>query len=151
MSHLAISAPGSSTLPEQRVRLVIEAEIFTDPDGGPDSLIATTDAMACEPVCPARMLSMVAAAEAKLADIKRLAKVFEARDTLAAIIAEHDLKVEEWDTADLDPSLRERLEAWHWIENGEHVVAVPKGQDVIERLNAITSLVTWLERQQDQA
>ncbi|MET7514038.1 hypothetical protein ABZS88_11260 [Streptomyces sp. NPDC005480] len=81
------------TATDQRVRLVIEAEIFQDPDGGPDSLIVTTDDLACEPMSPARLRGMVADARAQLDQIERIANEHEAHDTLRVIVAEHELQV----------------------------------------------------------
>ncbi|MFF1685960.1 hypothetical protein [Streptomyces sp. NPDC058254] len=132
---------------DQRVRLVIEAEIFQDPEGGPDSLIVTTDDLACEPMSPARLLGMVADARAQLAQIDRLAREYEARDTLRAIVAEHDLQLEELDTELLFPEhLRDKLQAWYGeVEDGKKIVAVPLGQDPIERVNAVAALVNELQ------
>lgn len=135
----------SPALTDQRVRLVIEAEIFQDLDGGPDSLIVTTDELACQPISPARLLGMVADARAQLDEIERLAKEYEARDTLAAILAEHDVQMEEWDTGSLDPKLRDRFVAFAMLhKDGSRLVVVPEGQNPIERLAAVAELIVDL-------
>lgn len=145
MNKVQPEAPTASpAIDEQRVRVVLEAEIWKDIEGGPDSLCLTTDVHATEPVSPARMLRMVEETRAKLNDIERLAKVFEARDTLAAIIAEHDLTLVEVDmrtVAEFAGSLANRLGCWAGRENGRLVVWVPKDQDPIARTNAVADLV----------
>lgn len=139
--------PQLRTTTDQRVRFVLEAEIFPDPDGGPDTFIATTDDLACEPVSPARFLGMVEEGYAELNAMKRMALEFEARDTLRAIVAEHDLQLEEVDTELLfPPHLRDKLQAWYGeVEDGKKIVAVPLGQDPIERVNAVAALVNDLQ------
>lgn len=142
-------APTASPAPTaQRIRLVIEAEIFQDPDGGPDSLIVTTDELACEPTVPARLLGMVAKARAQLDQIERLANEYEARDTLRAIIAEWDLELEELDASTLPEKIRDAFQAFHCTPKGERaVIVVPQGQDPIERVNAVARLVNRLQVQ----
>ena len=148
MQKIATSGASASTpaAQEQRVRLVLEAEVFQDPDGGPDSLIATTDKLACEPMSPARLLGMVAEARAQLDQMERIAREFEARGTLAAIVAEHHLHVEEWDIANLDEKFRGKFVAFAALTtDGQRIVVVPKGQDPIERLAGVTELVRDME------
>jgi hypothetical protein len=148
MTHSATTATAPSTPTDQRVRLVIEAEIFQDLDGGPDSLIVTTDVLACQPTAPARLLGMVAEARAKLDHIERLAKEYEARDTLRAIVAEHGLVLEELDTDTLFPEhLRGKLKAWYGEVDGTRIIAVPAGQDPVERVNVVAALVNDLQAQ----
>jgi hypothetical protein len=148
MSNFATATASSPTPTDQRVRLVLEAEIFQDPDGGPDSLIVTTDELACQPTAPARLLGMAAEARAKLDQIERLAREYEAQDTLRAIVAEHELKIEEWDTATLDPKLRRGFVAFAMLhKDGSRLIVVPQGQDPIERVNAIAGLVNDLQAQ----
>lgn len=145
-------APTSSPTPtDKRIRLVIEAEIFQDDEGGPDSLILTNDELACEPTSPARLRGMVAGARAKLDQIERLAREYEARDTLRAIIAEHSLNLYEDDLSDL-PELAEIVTcfAYH-CKDGRTIVVVPQGQDPIERVNAVADLVNNLQAQEAQA
>lgn len=141
-ASMAMPAPTA-----QRVRFVLEAEIFQDPDGEPDSLIVTTDDLACEPVSPARLLGMVTSARAQLDQIERLAHEYEARDTLRAIVSEHNLQLEEVDTEILfPPHLRDKLSAWYGeVENGKKIVAVPLGQDPTERVNAVAALIHELQ------
>lgn len=147
MSHLASSTPAASTRTDQRVRLVLEAEIFQDPDGGPDSLIVTTDQLACEPVSPARLLGMVAEARTQLDAMERLAKVFEAEDTLAAIIDEHNIMLIEVDLMKLDAPDRtaaDKLRGVVGIIGGRKIAWVPKEQDPIRRTAVIAELVNDL-------
>ncbi|MEU6098014.1 hypothetical protein [Streptomyces sp. NPDC047079] len=154
MSILAqpTQAPTASPAPrDQRVRLVLEAEIFQDPDGGPDSLIVTTDERACEPTVPARLLRMVAEARAQLDAIERIANVYEAEDTIRAICAEHDAQLEEWDAEPLDPKLRERFVAFAMLpKNGRPIFVVPEGQDPIERAAVLADLVNSLTERAHQ-
>jgi len=137
--------PMTATMPspqaEQRVRLVLEAEVWKDIEGGPDTFCVTTEDMACEPVSPARFLGMVSDARAQLDRMERLAREFEARDTLAAILAEHHARLEEWDTDVADPLLRARFAAAAYVENGQLVVVVPLGQDPVQRVSAVANAV----------
>ncbi|PWJ02420.1 hypothetical protein DKG34_38765 [Streptomyces sp. NWU49] len=126
----------------QAIRTVLEAEIFQDPEGGPDSLIVTTDELACEPVVPARLLRMVTEARAQLDAIERLAQVYEAQDTLRAIVTEHQLHLEEWDVANLAPEYHDKFIAFAALtDDGRRIIVVPMGQDPIERVNAVAHLV----------
>jgi hypothetical protein len=148
MSDRASTKTPLSTPTTQHVRLVLEAEIFQDTDGGPDSLIYSTDTVACEPVSPARMLGMVAEARAQLDAMERMAREFEARDTLAAIVAEHHLQLEEWDLANLDENLRSKFVAFAAVlKDGQRIVVVPQGQDPIKRVNAVSKLINDLQTQ----
>lgn len=147
MQHLASSMPLASTPTDQCVRLVLEAEIFQDPDDGPDSLIYSTDTVACEPVSAARMLDMVAEARTKLDRIERITREFEARDTLAAMLDEAGLALEEWPTDSLDERIRHQLRAVYFNDEGRPTVVVPQGQDLIERVNAVSTLIGDLQAQ----
>jgi hypothetical protein len=141
---LPMTATAPSTPTDQRVRLVIEAEIFQDPDGGPDSLIVTTDELACEPTVPARFLRMIEEGHAKLNAMKLMALEYEARDTLAAIIAEHDLTLIEVDmrtVTEFAGDLADRLGCWAGRDNDRVIVWVPAGQDPFARTNAVADLV----------
>lgn len=145
-------APTASPAPRaQCIRLVLEAEIWQDSDGGPDTLCVTTDELACEPIVPARLRGMVAEARAKLGQIERLAGEHEARDTLRAILAEHDAELEEWDTSTAPLMLRDTFMAAAHRENGQMTVAVPAGQDPIERVDAVVRALTDVIEQADQA
>lgn len=142
MSQLPTATESSPTSIDQRVRLVIEAEIFQDSEGGPESLIVTTDTLACEPTSPARLLGMVADARAQLDQVEQLANKYEAADTFRAIVAEHNLIVEEWDTSTLDLKLRSSFVAFAaLLANGDRVIVVPPKQDPVERLAAVASLI----------
>lgn len=141
MSHSATTTTAPSTPTDQRVRLVLEAEIFQDPDGGPDSLIVTNDKLACEPIVPARFRGLIADARAELDRMERLVLEHEARDTLRAILAEHDLELEELDASTLPEKIRNGFGAFHCKpKNGRGVIVVPQGQDPIERVNFVADL-----------
>ena len=63
-------------------------------------------------------------------------------ETLNALVAEHGLQLEEWDTTTLDPKLRERfMAAWDQTEGDGRVIVVPSGQDPSERLHAVRALL----------
>lgn len=145
MNHIATTATAPSTPTDQRVRLVIEAEIFQDSEGGPDSLIVTTDSLACEPTSPARLLGMVEEARAQLDQIERLAQVHEAEGTFRAIVAEHNLTVEEWDTSTLNSKLRKGFRAFGaLLATGERLIVIPRDQDPIERVDAVVHILRSL-------
>jgi hypothetical protein len=137
-----------STLPAERaVSLTLEAEVMADADTGRLSLVASTDPQLSDfdTVTPARLRDLVAATRARLAEFERLADEQEARDTLAALVAEQDVELEEWDTATLDPKLRSKFVAFAMVrEDGLRLVVVPAGQDPIERLSAVRSLIAGL-------
>jgi hypothetical protein len=67
-----------------------------------------------------------------------------ATEALDALAAEHQLRVEEWDTSTLDESLRDKLMAFYGETDGNRIVVVPKGQDPVERLHAVRTLLTHL-------
>ncbi|MFF1702574.1 hypothetical protein [Streptomyces sp. NPDC058252] len=144
-SAVQVRAAEAVTSTEQPVRLVIEAEIFTDPDGGPDSLIVTTDTLACEPTSPARLLDMVTDARTQLDQIERMARIYEAEAALRTILAENRLALEEWDTATLSPLLRDHLAVFCILDEGLRVVVVPKGQDPVERVTEVARLIAYLK------
>ncbi|MFC9287239.1 hypothetical protein [Streptomyces sp. NPDC057052] len=126
------------------VSLTLEAEVMTDADTGIPSLVAATDPQLSDfdGVSPARLRQMVAAARTRLADFERLADEQDARDTLAALLAEHGVEMEEWDTASLDPKLRRDFVAFAMVrEDGLRLVVVPAGQDPIARLDAVRHLI----------
>ncbi|MEV5940326.1 hypothetical protein [Streptomyces sp. NPDC051994] len=126
---------------DRHCQLVLEAEIFQDPDGGDDSLIVTTDDLACEPVSPARLRLMVAEARTKLDEIERLAAVYEAEDTIRAIVAEHDIDLQEWDGAELPPRLRKQFVAFGVLDKHDQlIIMVPTGQDPIQRAAILAHL-----------
>lgn len=137
-----------STLPAERaLSLTLEAEVMTDADTGAVSLAASTDPQLADfgDVTPARLRQMVAAARTRLADFERLADEQEARDQLAALLAERDIELEEWDTASLDPKLRRAFGAFAMVrEDGLRLVVVPAGQDPIARLAAVRDLLAGM-------
>jgi len=153
MSKLPTTTKTSSTLLDQSITASLTAEIMTDLDTGQPTLVASTQGNLSDlqEVVPARLLRMVAEARAKLDAIERLAQIHEAEDTLRAIIAEHQLHVEEWDIASLAPEHRGKVAAFAEIaDDGQRTVVVPTGQDPIERVNAIAHLVNNLANE-DQA
>ena len=129
---------------DRAVSLTLEAEVMTDADTGILSLVASTDPQLNDlsDVSPARLRTMVAAARERLAEFERLADEHEARETLAALLAEHGVQIEEWDTTTLDPKLRERFVAFAMVHNeAQRLVVVPQGQDPIARLAAVRELI----------
>ncbi|WP_331448008.1 hypothetical protein [Streptomyces xanthochromogenes] len=138
-SH-SVEAPAQE---ERHCRLVLEAEIFEDPDGDNDTLIVTTDKQACEPVSPSRLLRMVDEARARLDMIERLAKVYEAEETVRAIVAEHSIDLNEWDGEGLPPKLFEKFVVQAVLDNDDRLtVTVPSGQDPIVRASILADLVS---------
>lgn len=132
--------------PVRQISLTLEAEVMAD-DTGRLSLVASTDPQLSDiaDVTPARLRAMVAASRARLAEFERLADEQEARDTLAALLAEHGLRVEEWDVSTLDSRLRDSIKAVHDpLEGDGRTVIVPAGQDPIERLAAVRQLIANL-------
>lgn len=138
----------STTVPSatRQISLTLEAEVMAD-ESGRLSLVASTDAQLADfdAVSPARLRAMVATAREQLAEFERLADEQEARDTLAALLAELDVELEEWDAASLDPKLREAFDAFAMVsEDGPRLVVVPLGQDPIARLEAVRCLIGYL-------
>ncbi|MGW2228177.1 hypothetical protein [Streptomyces formicae] len=129
-----IAAPVAA---ERSASLVLNAEVMADLDDGRLTLIASTDPTQADlaEVTPDRLHELVAAAHAKLDDITRLANEYEARENLRAIIAEHGLELDEVDT----------VPGFHCFygefTNGKKVVAVPRGQDPITRLDEVVRLL----------
>ncbi len=134
-----------STLPAERsLSLTLEAEVMLDADTGIPSLVASADPQLADfaDVSPAGLRRMVAAARTQLAEFERLADEQEARDTLAALLAEHEMRVEEWDTGNLEPAMRSHIKAVHDPTVGDgRTIVVPAGQDPIDRLAAVRSVI----------
>jgi hypothetical protein len=126
--------------------LTLDAEVMADADTGELALVASTDPQLSDlaEVTSTRLRAMVAAAYAKLAEFERLADEQEARETLAALLAEHRLSVEEWDTSVFDPRVRDRIQAVYDPTAAGRVVIVPVGQDPIERLSAVRDLIAGI-------
>ncbi|MEV8552596.1 hypothetical protein AB0L04_22605 [Streptomyces glaucescens] len=145
MHSIAQPTTASATLPDQSIRMVLEAEIFQDPEGGPASLIATTDELACEPVTPTRLLHMVAEARAQLDAIERLANEYAATVAIPAFLSEFGFELEELDIAALtedNPKLAAAFRGFAaTMSDGTRLVVVPTGQSPTERLAAIRTLV----------
>lgn len=139
---------GTTTLPAERaLSLTLDAEVMVDSDTGALSLVASTDPQLSDlaEVSPSRLRELIAAARNDLADFERLADEHEARESLQSLLAEHRLRVEEWDTATLDPRLRDHIRAVYDPTEGDgRTVIVPAGQDPIERLAAVRRLVAGL-------
>jgi hypothetical protein len=58
-----------------------------------------------------------------------------------ALVADHNLTVEEWDTTDLDEDLRDRFFALYIESRGQKIIAVPVGQDPAHRLAAARAIL----------
>lgn len=133
---------------ERSLSLALEAEVMADTDTGRLALVASTDPQLADfaDVSPAGLRQMVAAARTRLAEFERLADEQEARDALAALLAERGVELEEWDTASLDPKLRREFVAFAMVrEDGLRLVVVPQGQDPIARLAAVRDLIADLD------
>ncbi|WP_045563004.1 hypothetical protein [Streptomyces sp. FxanaA7] len=136
-----------TTLPAERsLSLTLDAEVMVDSDTGALSLVASTDPQLSDlaEVSASRLRELIAAARSGLVEFERLADEQEARESLAALLAEHRLRIEEWDTATLDPRLRDRIQAVYDPTEGDRVVIVPAGQDPIGRLAAVRELIAGL-------
>jgi hypothetical protein len=138
-----------STLPAERaLSLSLEAEVMLDADTGIPSLVASADPRLADfgAVSPAGLRDMIAATRARLAEFERLADEQEARDALAALLAEHEMRVEEWDTGNLEPAMRSHIKAVHDPTVGDgRTIVVPVGQDPIDRLAAVRKLIGYLD------
>ncbi|MEU2719597.1 hypothetical protein [Streptomyces smyrnaeus] len=62
-------------------------------------------------------------------------------EILAVLAAEHGVTVEEWDTASLDPMLREHFMGWHHRIGDRRYLIFPKGQDPAERPSVARALL----------
>ena len=132
---------------ERAVSLVLEAEVMQDLDTGELTLIASTDhhMSDLDEVSSSRLREMVADARARLAAFERLADEHEARETLRALVAEHHLRIEEWDTSTLDPKMRDHIAAVYDPTEGDGlVIVVPAGQNPFERLSAVREVVAHM-------
>jgi hypothetical protein len=131
---------------ERALSLTLDAEVMVDSDTGALSLVASTDPQLSDlaEVSASRLRELIAAAGARLVEFERLADEQEARETLAALLAENRLRIEEWDTATLDPKLRDRIQAVYDPTGGDRVVIVPAGQDPIARLAAVRELIAGI-------
>ncbi|SOD80093.1 hypothetical protein SAMN06272781_6864 [Streptomyces sp. 1222.2] len=138
---------GTTFMPAERaLSLTLDAEVMVDSDTGALSLVASTDPQLSDlaEVSASRLRELIAAARTRLVEFERLADEQEARENLAALLAEHRLRVEEWDTATLDPKLRDRIQAVYDPTGGDRVVIVPAGQDPIGRLAAVRELIAGI-------
>jgi hypothetical protein len=128
------------------ISLTLDAEVMADDETGALSLVVSTSPQLSDfaEVSPARLRDMVAAFRGRLAEVERLADEQEARDTLAALLAEHDVELEEWDTSSLDERLRPHLQAVHDPTVGRRTIVVPAGQDPIDRLGAVRKVIAKL-------
>lgn len=132
---------------ERVVSLVLEAEVMADVDTGRLALTASTDHHMTDlaDVSPARLRQMVNEARTRLDEFERLANEYEARDTLNAILAEHDLTLIETPLdklADINDDLAGRLGCWVMeAPDGRGYVVVPSDQDPIERLETVSAFV----------
>ncbi|MBD9721942.1 hypothetical protein PV755_09380 [Streptomyces caniscabiei] len=128
------------------VSLTLDAEVMVDSDTGALSLVASTDPQlsGLAEVTSTRLREMIAAARSDLVEFERLADEQEARESLSALLAESRMRIEEWDTATLDPRLRDRIQAVYDPTEGDRVVIVPAGQDPIGRLAAVRELIAGI-------
>jgi hypothetical protein len=139
----------ATTRPAERaLSLTLEAEVMADDETGRLCLVASADPQLSDfgDVSPARLREMVVAARTQLAEFERLADEQEARDALRALLAEHRLRVEEWDVSTLDSRLRANIKAVHdpTMADGR-VIVVPAGQDPIARLDAVRDLIADMQ------
>lgn len=66
----------------------------------------------------------------------------EAREALLTMVAELGLELAELDVSTFPEELRKGFKAFYCkLKDGRAVVAVPHGQDPIERLGAVTGLI----------
>jgi hypothetical protein len=147
-------APTASPAPrEQSLSNFLHVEIMNDLDNGRPTLVTATETNLGDlrETSPARALGMVADARAQLDRIERLIKVHEARDTLAAILAERHARLEEWDTDNAGDLLRDRFGASAYFEKRQMVVVVPLGQDPVERTYFVAMAVNRLAEQKARA
>ncbi|MET7914425.1 hypothetical protein ABZU45_00540 [Streptomyces avermitilis] len=138
----------ASTPAEQSISVTLSAEIMVDLDDGRPTLVAAaeTNLGDLREVSPAHLRGMVTAARSQLDRIERLAREHEARDTLRAIVAEHDLQLFEDDMSDL-PHPNALTCICLYRTSGPKIVVLPAGQDPIERLDVIVELVNDLQAQ----
>lgn len=136
---------GTTVMPAERaLSLSLDAEVMTDLDTGELSLVASTDPQLSDlaEVSASRLRELITAAHANLVEFERLADEQEARESLRSLLAEHQLRVEEWDTATLDARLRDHIRAVYDPTEGDgRTVIVPAGQDPIVRLDAVRELI----------
>lgn len=138
------SSPTAVLPAERAVSLTLEAEVMADSDSGRLSLVASTDPQLADigDVSPVRLREMVKAARERLAEFERLADEQEARETLRTLLAEHQMRIEEWDISTLDSQLRDNIKAVHDPTVGDgNVIIVPADQDPIVRLTAVRDLI----------
>lgn len=128
------------------VSLTLDAEVMVDSDTGTLSLVASTDPQLSDlaEVSSTGLRAMVTAARERLVEFERLADEHEARESLAALLVEHRMRIEEWDTATLDPRLRDRIQAVYDPTGGDRVVIVPADQDPTGRLAAVRELIAGI-------
>jgi hypothetical protein len=65
----------------------------------------------------------------------------DVRATIQALVSEHGLAVEEFDTTTLSESLRSKFMAFYIQTERQKIVVFPLGQDLGERLSALRSLL----------
>ncbi|MEV6546394.1 hypothetical protein [Streptomyces sp. NPDC051665] len=140
-------APTASPAPrEQSISTFLHGEVMNDLDDGRPTLLSATESNLGDlrETSPARLLGMVADARKQLDEIERLANVYEAEDTIRAILAEHGLTLEEVapeQMTELFGPLASRVCCWAGKENGHTIVWMRAGQDPIHRVNDLVALV----------
>ncbi|WP_432135175.1 hypothetical protein [Streptomyces sp. bgisy154] len=66
-------------------------------------------------------------------------------EAFQGLVAEHGLRVEEWDTSALDEPLRSKFVAFCVETKGDRFIVVPAGQDPAHRLAAVRALLAHPE------
>ncbi|MEV7240422.1 hypothetical protein AB0N92_04050 [Streptomyces sp. NPDC093248] len=144
MHSIAQTATAPSTLPEQAITASLTAEIMHDPDDGQVTLVASSQGNQgdLQVVTVDQMLARVTEARTQLDQIEHLAKVFQAQTTLAAVLAEHGARMEEWNPDTAPSDLRDKFVAAVQVIDGQIVVVVPLGQDPLLRAAVVAELIS---------
>jgi hypothetical protein len=156
MSHLAISTPPASSLPEQCLGTFVHVEIMNDLDDGRSTLMvsAETNLGDLAEVGPSDAMRKVREARAQLDEAERLINEYAETVTLPAFIEQFGIELVETDIeglAGIDAEVAAGFRALCARKDGAFVVVVPKGQAPVERVAAVRDLVLHLERQADAA
>lgn len=72
---------------------------------------------------------------------QRASVTLTSAEAFEALVAEHNLTVEEWDTTTLDNDLRDKFYAIYIEKRGRKILAVPIGQDPTHRLAALRAVL----------
>lgn len=148
MTSVIPEAPTASPAPrELSLSTFLHVEVVRDLDDGTYTLCAAieTNLGDFRPTSPARALGLIEESFAKLTAMKRMVQELEARDTLAAILAERHAQLEEWDTDLAGDVLRDGFKAATIRVEGRLTIVVPLGQDPILRTAVVVDLVNDLD------